>query len=70
MADKRQRSDNFTADERMALVETMRDFISIIGDKRCDSKANQKKGDAWKAITSEMSISFPDRNNRYAKDYK
>ena len=70
MADKRQRSDNFTADERMALGETMRDFISIIGDKRCDSKANQKKGDTWKAITSEMSISFPDRNNRYAKDYK
>ena len=30
---KRLRSDNFTADERMALVETMRNFISIIGDK-------------------------------------
>ena len=30
MADKRQRSDSFTADDRMALVETMRDFISII----------------------------------------
>ena len=54
----------------MALVETMRNFISIIGDKRCDTKANQKKADAWKAITSEMSISFPDRKSRFAKDYK
>ena len=27
---KGKRSDNFTADERMTLVETMRDFISII----------------------------------------
>ena len=71
MADaKRQHSDNFTAEERIALIETMRNFISIIGDKRCDTKANQKKADAWKAITSEMSISFPDRKSRSAKDYK
>jgi len=69
MCDKR-RKENFSCDERMALIEMVKKRKSDIEEKKNDAAANRKKQRAWAALSEDMAASFPEGPKRKATDWK
>ncbi|XP_064644512.1 uncharacterized protein LOC135498224 [Lineus longissimus] len=66
----RKRSENFTPDQRRALIELLRAHEDIVEDKRTDVQANKRKQAAWEKIAGEMNALFPERPPCASKDLK
>ena len=58
---KTKRAANYTEDEKVYILEQIRDRKHIIETRRKDYKSNLKKVDMWKEITVNFNEEFPTR---------
>lgn len=52
--DTRKRSSNFTAADRMLVVDLALKWAGVIENKRTDSVTSRQKEEAWQSIASEF----------------
>jgi hypothetical protein len=58
---KTKRAENFTADQKMGLIEGVRLREIVVESKRADATMTKKKQQAWVEISTEMAANFPER---------
>ena len=67
---KTKRAENFTADQKMGLIEAIRLRQKVVESKRADATMAKKKQLAWIEISTEMAANFPERPKSEPKDLR
>jgi hypothetical protein len=58
---KTKRAENFTAEQKMGLIEAIRLREKVIESKRADATMTKNRQLAWVDISNEMAANFPKR---------
>ena len=66
----KKRGENFTYEQRMCLIEAVRNHEKVVEDKRSDTSTNKRKHAAWEDIAKRMSANFPERPKTSSKDLR
>ncbi|XP_041346790.1 uncharacterized protein LOC121366388 [Gigantopelta aegis] len=66
----KKRNDNFSEDERMTIILTIKERSDIIEDKSNNAAIMRGKNTAWVEVSAEMTATFPNRKSCGIKDYK
>lgn len=68
--EKRSRSANFLAKEKLLLVTLAANFKNILENKKTDTVTNQEKEQAWALITTQFNSQCPDNIFRNKESLK
>ena len=60
--DKRQRAENFRAEEKTVVIELVAKYKSLVENKKSDKVTLQEKHNAWLEIVRKMNNEFPMKN--------
>ncbi len=60
--EKRQRAENFSAEEKTVIIELVAKYKSLVENKKSDKVTLQEKHNAWLEIVRKMNNDFPLKN--------